>query len=84
MHRAMVAIGQTIRAQATFMGYADCFALLGGVLLCAIFAIAMLKGAAAAGGAHRPTYSRASGSPRREKIGLAMTQIEEGQVSGGR
>jgi DHA2 family multidrug resistance protein len=53
MHRAMVAIGQTIRAQATFMGYADCFALLGGVLLCAIFAIAMLKkGAAAAGGAH--------------------------------
>src|SRR6202162_5028044 len=34
MHRAMVAIGQTINAQATFMGYADCFALLGGVLLC--------------------------------------------------
>ena len=53
MHRAMVAIGQTIRAQATFMGYADCFALLGGVLLCAILAVAMLKkGTAAAGGAH--------------------------------
>ena len=53
MHRAMVAIGQTINAQATIMGYADCFALLGGVLLCAIFAVAMLKkGAAAAGGAH--------------------------------
>ena len=25
------------------MGYADCFALLGGVLLCAILAVAMLK-----------------------------------------
>jgi DHA2 family multidrug resistance protein len=53
MRRAMVAIGQTIRAQATLMGYADCFALLGGVLLCAILAVAMLKKATAAtGGAH--------------------------------
>jgi DHA2 family multidrug resistance protein len=53
MHRAMIAIGDTVRAQATFMGYADCFALLGVVLLCALGAIAMLKkGAAGAGGAH--------------------------------
>ena len=53
MHRAMVAIGQTIQEQATFMGYADCFALLGVVLLCAILAVAMLKkGTAGAGGAH--------------------------------
>jgi hypothetical protein len=35
MHRAIIAVGQTIRAQATIMGYADCFALLGVVLLIA-------------------------------------------------
>jgi DHA2 family multidrug resistance protein len=53
MHRAMIAIGNSIRAEATFMGYADCFALLGVVLLCAILAVAMLKkGTAAAGAAH--------------------------------
>jgi MFS transporter, DHA2 family, multidrug resistance protein len=53
MHRAMVAIGDIVRAQATFMGYADCFALLGVVLVCALGAVAMLKkGAAAAGGSH--------------------------------
>jgi DHA2 family multidrug resistance protein len=53
MHRAMVAIGDIVRTQATFMGYADCFALLGVVLLGALGAIAMLqKGATTAGGAH--------------------------------
>ena len=53
MHRAMVAIGASVRAQATYMGYADCFALLGVGLLCAVAAVAMLKkGASAAGGAH--------------------------------
>jgi DHA2 family multidrug resistance protein len=53
MHRAVIAIGETIRAQATVMGYADCFGLLGAVLVCAVAAVAMLKmGAAAAGGAH--------------------------------
>ena len=36
MHRAMVAIGDTVRAQATYMGYADCFGLLGVGLLCAL------------------------------------------------
>jgi MFS transporter, DHA2 family, multidrug resistance protein len=35
------------------MGYADCFALLGAVLVCAVASVALLKkGAAAAGGAH--------------------------------
>jgi DHA2 family multidrug resistance protein len=50
MHRAIIAVGQTIRAQATIMGYADGFAL---VLLVAVLAITMLrKGAAAGGAAH--------------------------------
>jgi DHA2 family multidrug resistance protein len=53
MHEAMVAIGDIVRAQATIMGYADCFGLLGVVLLGALGAIAMLqKGASTAGGAH--------------------------------
>jgi DHA2 family multidrug resistance protein len=53
MQRAMIAIGDIVRAQATFMGYADCFALLGVVLLCALGAVAMLKkGSVTAGGAH--------------------------------
>jgi DHA2 family multidrug resistance protein len=51
MHRAIVAVGQTIRAQAVFMGYADSFALIGIVLLSAILAVAMLRKVAAAGGA---------------------------------
>ena len=53
MHRAIIAIGQTIRAQATIMGYADSFALIGVVLLVAVLAVALLrKGAAAGGAAH--------------------------------
>ncbi len=53
MHRAMVAVGNSIRAETTYIGYADCFALLDVVLLCAIAAVAMLKkGTVAAGGAH--------------------------------
>jgi MFS transporter, DHA2 family, multidrug resistance protein len=53
MHRAVIAVGTAIRAQATLMGYADCFGLLGVVLICGIMAVAVLKkGAAAAGGAH--------------------------------
>jgi DHA2 family multidrug resistance protein len=53
MHRAIVAVGQTIRAQATIMGYADSFALIGAVLLVAVLAVALLrKGAAAGGAAH--------------------------------
>jgi MFS transporter, DHA2 family, multidrug resistance protein len=53
MHRAIIAVGQTIRAQATIMGYADSFALIGAVLLIAVLAVAMLrKGAASGGPAH--------------------------------
>jgi hypothetical protein len=53
MHRAIIEIGQTIRAQATIMGYADCFGLIGGVLLIAVVAVAMLrKGTSAGGAAH--------------------------------
>jgi DHA2 family multidrug resistance protein len=53
MHRAVAAIGEVIRTQATIMGYADCFGLLGAVLLCAIVSAAVLKkGVAATAGAH--------------------------------
>jgi DHA2 family multidrug resistance protein len=53
MHSAVIAVGETIRAQATLMGYADCFGLLGAVLVCAIMSVALLrKGSAAAGGGH--------------------------------
>jgi MFS transporter, DHA2 family, multidrug resistance protein len=52
-HRAVIAIGQSIHAQATIMGYADCFALLGIVLFAAILPVALLrKGTAAGGAAH--------------------------------
>ena len=51
MHRAIIAVGQTVRGQATIMGYADSFALIGVVLLVAVLAVAMLRKAAAAGGA---------------------------------
>ena len=51
LHRAIIAVGQTIRAQATIMGYADSFGLIGLVLLVATLAIAMLQKGAAAGGA---------------------------------
>ena len=53
MHRAVIAVGDTIRAQATIMGYADCFALLGVVLLVAAALVVLLqKGAASGAGAH--------------------------------
>ena len=53
MHRAIIAVGDTIRAQATIMGYADCFALLGVVLLIAAVLVALLKkGASSGDGAH--------------------------------
>jgi DHA2 family multidrug resistance protein len=50
-HRAIIAVGQTIRAQATIMGYADCFALLGAVLIVAILPVALLKKGTGSGGA---------------------------------
>jgi DHA2 family multidrug resistance protein len=53
LHRAIIAVGQTIRAQATIMGYADCFALLGGILILAILPVALLrKGTGSHGAAH--------------------------------
>ena len=53
LHRAIIAVGQSIRAEATIMGYADSFALLGVVLLVAALSVAMLKkGAASGGGGH--------------------------------
>jgi DHA2 family multidrug resistance protein len=53
MHRAIIAVGETIRAQATLMAYADAFALLGVVLVAAVLAVAMLrKGTSSAVGAH--------------------------------
>jgi len=53
MHRAFVAIGGVIRAQATLMGYADCFGMLGVVLLGAALSVtALSKGAGSGGAAH--------------------------------
>jgi MFS transporter, DHA2 family, multidrug resistance protein len=53
MHRAVIAVGETIRAQATLMAYADAFALLGIMLVAAVLAVALLrKGTASAAGAH--------------------------------
>ena len=51
MHRAIIAVGQTIRAQATIMGYADAFGLLGAVLIIAIIPVALLRRGTASGGA---------------------------------
>jgi DHA2 family multidrug resistance protein len=48
LHRAIIAVGDTIRAEATIMGYADCFALLGIV---AILPVAMLRKGTGSGGA---------------------------------
>jgi DHA2 family multidrug resistance protein len=53
LHRAVIAVGDIIRAQATIMGYADCFALLGVLLIATILPVALLKrGTASASGAH--------------------------------
>jgi hypothetical protein len=40
--RAIIAVGDTIRAQTMIMGYADCFVLLGVVLLAAAVLVALL------------------------------------------
>jgi acyl-CoA thioesterase len=50
-HRAIIAVGHMIRAQATIMGYADSFALIGVVLLTGVLAVMMLRKGVAAGGA---------------------------------
>jgi MFS transporter, DHA2 family, multidrug resistance protein len=51
LHRAVIAVGQTIRAEATIMGYADSFGLIGVVLLLAALSIAMLQKGTSSGGA---------------------------------
>jgi len=51
LHRAVIAVGDIIREQATVMGYADCFALLGVVLIVTILPVALLRKGAASGGA---------------------------------
>ena len=53
MARAVNEVGATIKGQATIMGYADCFGLLGAVLVVSVIAVALLKkGVSATGGAH--------------------------------
>jgi MFS transporter, DHA2 family, multidrug resistance protein len=53
MAHAVNVVGTTVRAQATVMGYADCFGLLGVVLAASVVAVALLKrGGGAASGAH--------------------------------
>jgi MFS transporter, DHA2 family, multidrug resistance protein len=51
MRSAVIAVGGIIRGQATIMAYADCFGLLGAVLLCAVLAVVMLRRGMCAGGA---------------------------------
>jgi DHA2 family multidrug resistance protein len=51
MHSAAVAVGKIIHSQATLMGYADAFGLIGVVLVVAVMSAAMLKKGIAAGGA---------------------------------
>jgi MFS transporter, DHA2 family, multidrug resistance protein len=43
MHRGLITIGDTIRAQAAYLGYADCFGPLGMILLCTVLTVVMLK-----------------------------------------
>jgi len=53
MHQSMVAVGETIRAQALLMGYGDAFGLLGVILVLAAGSVALLRrGSATGGGAH--------------------------------
>jgi DHA2 family multidrug resistance protein len=48
--QAIIAIGKTIKAQATLMGFADTFALLGTMLVVAAASVAFLKKAQPGGG----------------------------------
>ena len=49
-HQAIIAIGKTIKAQATLMGFSDTFALLGAMLVIAAVSVAFLKKAQPGGG----------------------------------
>jgi MFS transporter, DHA2 family, multidrug resistance protein len=48
----MNVIGGTIKAQATFLAYADCFALLGLMLVAGACAVMMLRKGNSAAAAH--------------------------------
>jgi MFS transporter, DHA2 family, multidrug resistance protein len=53
MHQAILSVAASVKAEATIMGYADCFGLMGMVLVAAALSVAMLKkGSASGGGAH--------------------------------
>jgi DHA2 family multidrug resistance protein len=53
MGRAVDVVGATIKAQATIMGYADCFGLLGAVMMLTVLSVTLLKrGTGGADGAH--------------------------------
>jgi DHA2 family multidrug resistance protein len=49
-HEAIVAIGRTIRHQATIMAYGDAFYVIGAALVVALAAILLLRKAEGAGG----------------------------------
>ena len=49
-HRAIIAVGNTFRAQARITGYSDVFALIGVVLLVAVLGVAIMRKCTAAGG----------------------------------
>ena len=51
MHRAIISVGDTIHAQATLMGYADSFGLIGVILLGATASVVFLRKASGDGGA---------------------------------
>jgi DHA2 family multidrug resistance protein len=50
MSRAIQAVGATIKAQSTIMGYGDCFGLLGAVMASAVVSVALLKRGPSGGG----------------------------------
>jgi DHA2 family multidrug resistance protein len=53
MHKAVTAAGDSIHSQATLMGYADCFGLIGALLgLAALSVVPLKNGTGAGGGAH--------------------------------
>ena len=51
--QAVAAVGKIIHSQATLMGYADAFGLIGVILVIATVSVALLKkGVATSGAAH--------------------------------
>lgn len=53
MHQTIITVGNSLRTQAAMTGYADCFGLLGAVLVVATMIVLLLKkGRSAADAAH--------------------------------